>query len=493
MLWACLYFPELPLDAVRPQDCARDAAAVLVDGPLRNPRVVLANAAARAAGVCHGQTLAAARALQPDLPGWRRDTEAERHLLTLLADCMYRFSGEVSLARPRALLIEIGASLGLFGGWRALERRLRRDLDGCAVAYRLVAAPVAAGARVLAGSRDRIALITQPQLINALGDISVENCGLEKQTSSSLTAMGLGRLGQLFALPRAELARRIGPAALLHLDRMRGLAPEALASYQPPTRYARRLEFDHAIDTVQALQFPLQRMLRELGRFLVTRDGGVQAFDLVLEHEHQATTRITVGLLEAQRDAGILLELAHARLERIALVAPVHALNVIADDLPLLRPLHEDLFETDPRETLEWPMLVERLRARLGDEAIHGFLEVADHRPERAWRLYPLGKADLRKAPLPAARKPAHQSARVLAHALRGAPARPLWLLRKAIPLRPAPWRILAGPERIESGWWDDADQRHDYYIVQTREGQRAWAYVATGETGNWMLQGWFA
>ena len=486
MRWACLYFPELPLDAVRPPDCPREAPAALVDGPLRNPRIVLSNAAARAVGVHPGQSLAAARALQPGLPGWRRDVEAEQHMLTLLADTAYRYSGELSLARPRALLVEIGASLALFGGWAALERGLRENFDGWNLAYRLAAAPTATGARVVAGSHDGIALTTQAQLVNVLGNISVENCGLERKTSSSLTAMGLTRLGQLFGLPRIELTRRIGPQALAHLDRMRGLVAEALVSYQPPTRYARRLEFDYRIDSVQALLFPLQRMLRDLGRFLVARDGGVQSFELILEHEHQATTRITVGLLEAQRDPAMLLELAHARLERITLVAPVHALNVVADDLPALRPLHEDLFDTNPRETLEWPVLIERLRARLGDQALGCFLEVADHRPERAWRWQAFGKPALREAAT-------GKTSRTLAHAVRGAPPRPLWLLRKAIPLRPDPLRILAGPERIESGWWDGEDRRHDYYVVQTRAGQRAWAYVARDETAHWMLQGWFA
>ncbi|OJY94501.1 MAG: hypothetical protein BGP25_05795 [Lysobacterales bacterium 63-13] len=486
MLWACLYFPELPLDAVRPPDCAREAAAVLVDGPVRHPRVALANQAARKAGIRSGQSLAAARALHADVPGWRRDVEAERHLLTALADTAYRFSNEVSLAPPRALLVEVGASLSLFGGWTALERHLRTDFDGWALGYRLSLAPVAAGARVLATCRDGIALLEKSQLVNVLSDFSVSNCGLERKTSSSLSAMGLDRLGQVFALPRAELSRRIGPAALLHLDRMRGLVGEALASYQPPTRYQRRIEFDYRIDRVEALLFPLQRMLRDLGRFLVARDGGVQSFELVLEHEHQATTRITVGLLEAQRDANLLLELARTRLERVALVAPVEALNVLAEDLPTLRPLHEDLFDTTPCGTMEWPMLVERLRARLGDEAVCRFLEVADHRPDRAWRLCPLDRDPSRIAALPARRKSAGEET-----GLR--PPRPLWLLRRAIPLRSSPLRILAGPERIESGWWDGDDQRHDYYVVQTREGQRAWAYVASGEIGNWMLQGWFA
>jgi protein ImuB len=491
MLWVCLQFPELPLDAVRPDGFPREKSAVLIDGPMRNPRVVSANAPARAAGVRIGQSLAAARALQPDLVAWPRDIEAERHLLTILADWAYRFSAEISLAPPRALLIEVGASLSMFDGWASLERRLRDDLDGWGFRYRLAAAPVATGARVLAASPKGVAFTSIAHMIDAIGNISVLNCGLERETSSSLTAMGFARLEQIFGLPRAELARRIGPAALLHLDRMRGMAPEALTSYHPPTRYARRLEFDYRIDSIQALLFPLQRMLRELSRFLIARDGGVQHFELVLEHEREAKTHVAVGLLTAQRDATILLELARTRLERIALVAPIHALSVLADDLPALRPVHHDLFETNRRETMEWPALLERLRARLGDDAVHGLAEVADHRPRHAWRtttneLLPV-----------TADTPARKSRRKIAGeestSIRHHGPRPFWLLRKAIPLRPTPLHILAGPERIESGWWDGEDQRHDYYLVQTRHGQHAWAYVAIGATDNWMLQGWFA
>jgi protein ImuB len=49
------------------------------------------------------------------------------------------------------------------------------------------------------------------------------------------------------------------------------------------------------------------------------------------------------------------------------------------------------------------------------------------------------------------------------------------------------------GPERIESGWWDGADVRRDYYLVETRSGQQGWAYRAVGEGGPLWLQGWFA
>ena len=73
-------------------------------------------------------------------------------------------------------------------------------------------------------------------------------------------------------------------------------------------------------------------------------------------------------------------------------------------------------------------------------------------------------------------------------------PPRPSWLLPRPIPLRDHALQVLAGPERIESGWWDGGDVRRDYYVVQTSLGQRAWAFQPAGvREGAWMLHGWFA
>ena len=68
----------------------------------------------------------------------------------------------------------------------------------------------------------------------------------------------------------------------------------------------------------------------------------------------------------------------------------------------------------------------------------------------------------------------------------------PLAAVTRAAAARTPP-TILAGPERIESGWWDGGDMRRDYYVVQTREGQRAWAFLVPGSNDGWMLHGWFA
>ena len=53
--------------------------------------------------------------------------------------------------------------------------------------------------------------------------------------------------------------------------------------------------------------------------------------------------------------------------------------------------------------------------------------------------------------------------------------------------------RVLAGPERIESGWWDGEDVRRDYYLIETRDGRRAWAFHAAGRPGPFWVHGWFA
>ncbi|KAG1589015.1 hypothetical protein G6F46_014656 [Rhizopus delemar] len=118
---------------------------------------------------------------------------------------------------------------------------------------------------------------------------------------------------------------------------------------------------------------------------------------------------------------------------------------------------------------MPWTQLRERLRARLGDDAVQPLAVQADHRPERA------------SGTQPAVKPPSYW------------PLRPGWLLDTPQPLRDPRLRIVAGPERIESGWWDQADARRDYYVVETAHGQRGWAFRTRNDPhAPWMLHGWF-
>jgi len=469
MLWACLRFPGLAFSAAFAASPEAGPSALL-DHKARQRLIAAANDEARALGIRRGQSVAAARALCPALEVRPRDRDAEQRLLGELAAWCYQFSGHVSLVPPNAILMEVGASLRLFDGWPVLAERVSAGLREQGHAHTLAATPFASASWVFAATADGMVLPTREGVIRMLGALPLTQSGLPSTAVTALHAMGFRRLDDIFRLPRPELTRRIGKAGVNWLDRIRGQASDALPAWHPPANFQQKIEFDAELDGSQPLLFPLRRLTRALANLLAARDGGVQRFTLTLEHARGETTRIVVAMAAPQRDAERLFELARTRLERATLPAPARAIELHADELPVFRPPLRDLFEPIRGDGLDWPTLDERLRARLGDAALRQLTVVNDHRPERASR-YGTPSATVS---LPRGR-------------------RPLWLLPRPMPMRPEPAAVLAGPERIESGWWDGADTRRDYYIVRTAHGQQAWAYLPPGTLDGWMLHGWFA
>ncbi|WP_426690276.1 Y-family DNA polymerase [Rhodanobacter ginsengiterrae] len=466
MLWACILLPRLALDGVlrrRPGE----GPLVLVAGAANARTIVAANAAARAAGLRVGQRLNAAQALLAQFEALPYEPELVDRWHRFLAAVAYRYSSEVSLL-PHAIVLEVSRSLSLFGSWPRLESLLRDELDALGFRHRISAAPTAHAAYVLAGVSDGQAVLGDEHLRHALQRIPLQQSRLPAAAVEALPGMGIRTLGQLLNLPRDGLRRRFGADLLLALDRLTGDAPAGLDAYRPPDNFDLRIELSHEVENIGALIFPLRRMTGDLAAYLAGRDGGVQRFLLRLEHREE-TTEVMVGLLAPEREASMLFELARGRLEQVQLPAPVLAMRLIARDLPAFVPAGRDLFDERPAHALPIEQLRERLRARLGDRAVHQLGSTTDPRPELAQKVTASDNGWQESSP------------------------RPTWLLDRPLPLRgPAP-HILAGPERLETGWWDGGEVCRDYYVVETAQGQRAWAFCAPGEQAGWMLQGWFA
>lgn len=471
MLWACILLPQLAMDAALRGRADPEAPLALLGGPAQRRVIQALNPAARQLGLRPGQSLTAARALSGDFACADYDAEEIQRCHDLLAAWAYGFSSQVSQHYPRALLLEVRSSLGLFGPWPRFEARLRAELDALGFRQRIGLAPNPVAARVLVNAGDGLVVEDPGELREVLGRLPLDRCGLPKEALSSLARMGLRSLQQVLTLPRDGLARRFPPTLLQHLDALLGQRALALDFYRPPEVFESRIELNFDVESTQALLFPLRRLTGDLAAFLAGRDSGVQRFELHLEHHGRGDTRMPVGLLSAERDPAMLFELTRGRLEHLQLPAPVYAVRLHADELPAFAPEHRQLFDERPQQSLPWEQLRERLRARLGDDAVHGLGALAEHRPEQAWQ-----PRDNPRPPLLAPCGP-----------------RPGWLLAQPQVLREAAPRILAGPERIESGWWDGGDLRRDYYLVETRAGQRAWAYREVGNEGPWLLHGWFA
>jgi protein ImuB len=57
------------------------------------------------------------------------------------------------------------------------------------------------------------------------------------------------------------------------------------------------------------------------------------------------------------------------------------------------------------------------------------------------------------------------------------------------------PLQLLAGPERIEAGWWDGEPAMRDYFIAQAHDAALVWVYrgrLATAAGDGWFLHGRF-
>lgn len=468
MRWACILLPHLAIDAVLRRHPEPAAPLALVTGPAQRQILHAVSPAAKDLGLQRGMLLSAAQLLAPGMRVQPHALKLDTDTYDMLAAWAYGFSSQVSLALPHAIVLEIAHSRALFGDWPALSRRLTSELDELGFRHRLVAAPNPHAAWALSRMHRSLG-VDERRLVDALGQVSLDRSGLPAEAATTLQRSGMRRLQQLFALPRDSLARRFPPTVLRHLDALRALEAAPLPLFSPPDHFHTRIEFECEVESSQALLFPLQRLTSDLATFLACRDGGVQRFTLVFEHERHPPSTLDIGLLSPERDARMLFELARSRLDRVRLPAPTRGLQLQADELPPFVPAARDLFDTRPQQAVPWEQLRERLRARLGDEAVRPVVLHADHRPERATRA--TGKVPKTTPSLP---------------------RRPVWLLPRPLPLR-GRVDIIEQPERVEAGWWDGNDVTRDYAIVRTGDGQEAWAFRSPVHPGQWFLHGWFA
>jgi protein ImuB len=202
--------------------------------------------------------------------------------------------------------------------------------------------------------------------------------------------------------------------------------------------------------------------------------------------------RFLQPVAQAERITGSMQE----RLACTVLPEPVRAVRLRSGPLLEVREESGDLFARDQRRAAGVPQLIERLRARLGAEAVHGICLVPEHRPEAAWKKWGhspfsclLQEEKRKKENVPIFLK--KENVPVF--------PRPLWLLAEPQPLEgreqpryEGPLEIEDGPERIESGWWDGRDVRRDYYVARTRTGARLWVFRERRAERRWFLHGVF-
>lgn len=466
MLWLCLRFAHLPVE-LRP----REIDMLAVTDRIRARRVVIAaNEPARHAGIEAGMEATRALLKQPGLRLVDRSKSEERRALRALADWSLQFSSTVHLESARWLIwLEIGASLRYFEGLPALRARIEHGIAALHYSATIGIAPTLEAAALFSRGPDTQAVIRREDIEPHASGLDLTLLALDAKAIEQLSASGVRTVGEVLAIPSEALARRFGSAVTDYLRRLLGKHPDPRRSHRAAESYRRRYELAEPLQSVEGLLFPLRRIMQEFEGYLRGRDRAIQRVDVTLRHRDSPDSSFSLYTSAPLRDASRLFALLREKLERTSWESPVSEVVVQAAEFHAPEILQGDFFDDSQRQSATWTALLDKLRARLGEQAVRKLGLKDDHRPEHAWCIENDAGGVGPQAPYP---------------------ERPLWLL-EPVPI-PRPTNLLGRPERIEAGWWSGSDTRRDYYLAVGPEGARWWLFKDV-DGDQWYLHGLWA
>lgn len=360
-----------------------------------------------------------------------------------------------------------------------------------------------------------------------------------EQHSAVLLRLGCRCWGDVRALPRAGLSRRIGAKALRALDEAYGLLPQPLDWLQLPQQFELRHDLGYPAHHADAVLHAAQPLLRALQSWLQARHHAVLALQLRWHHdlrridgqELQRWEALVIRTAQPTQGMAHLQRLLSEHLGQQRWRAPVDMLELQALETAAwaAQPLSclPAAQGQSPSDSLAWHEWVERLSARWGEEAVQMVQPQADHRPERmqCWQ----AAATLLQSKNPAAARDATQAGAGAQPRQQGTHRGrqpdcadpwqalwPPWLLPQpeALPVqgnRPqwhGPLQLRAGPYRLESGWWDAAGDaqaglaERDYFVAYNAVVGHVWIYRErvrsehlmgmTSSPASWFAQGMY-
>ena len=494
-----LYLPTWPADRIRRRRGAPPSDEPLVTVMTEGSRRLIGavDQAAHALSLRPGQTIAHAQAMVPGLHVVDATPEEDEASLHELARWCIGYSPIVAVNPPDGIWIDIAGTSHLFGG----EEQLVTDLVGRLRSQGIKAdacvadAPGTAWAVVRYGKQ---VVVPSGRSIEAVEGLPIPALRLPQATVEALHRLGIERIGQLAAMPRAPIVRRVGKEVTLRLDQAFGHVVEPLNPLMPKDLPMRRVSFAEPIGRLEDLQSVVRQLADSLCRDLEQASLGIRRLDLVFERIDRCSIAFRVGTAKATREAKHLARLFDERLQMADPGFGIEAAMLVASKV---EPLSErqivtkELKENDA-DPVDLSRLVDRLSARLGPQRVFRIVPVESRVPERTMKRVPA------LAPMTGTDWPDDlpRPARLLD------PPEPM-TATALLPDHPPAffvWRRVRhkvakadGPERISPEWWngDREAASRDYYRVEDEHGARFWLFrdAPMAQGGRWWLHGLFS
>jgi protein ImuB len=453
--------------------------------------------AAQKLGLRSGMALAQAQALVPDLHVFDAKPEDDEIALTGLARWAIGYSPVVTIDPPDGLWIDIAGVAHLFGSEEELLADLMRRLTAQGVAA-MVAVADAPGTAWAVARYGKGSIVPTGRTVDAIATLPVQALRLATDILGTMNRLGIERVGQLAAMPRAPMVRRFGKDTALRLDQAMGHAFEPINPLIPSETPVATQAFADPIGRLEDIKRVLLRLSENLCRDLVRRGEGIRRLDLVFRRVDQKGASLRIGTAKASRDHVHLAKLFDERLETIDPGFGIEEIVLIASKVePLTETQSEAYGIADSDATgVDMSRLVDRLSAKAGTNQVYRLAPVQTHVPERmAKRISPLAPPTGATWPemLPRPTRLLDPPESITATALLPDHPPVMFVWRK----RHHKVSHADGPERIAPEWWrgDKNGPSRDYYRVETDQGGRYWIFrdAPTDEGGRWWLHGFMA
>lgn len=460
----------------------------LVESGARGVSITAVNRSATINGIHAGQMLADARAVFPGLLTSAAEPDRDADALQKLALWLGRYGPNRNIDGDDGLWVDITGVAHLFGGEAALAHDCVARFKHAGFQALVAIADTRSGAYALARyarMADQIAIAPSGEVRTALADLPIEGLQLTGDLAVLLRRLGLKRIGQLYTLPRAALARRFREAApklakgrkrrrglgslatstsahagwaealVMRLDQALGMLGEPARGIAEPPVYRVQRAYAEPLISHEGVVAALNDLAERLCTTLDAQDEGARALKFALFRSDGTVAEIVARTSYPARAADHIVALFHERLEKLDLGLGLDAvvLEVLRTE-PLVRE-QTSLVASNPANGNghSTSVLIDRLSNRLGVSSVFYLEEVESHIPERAERRIPALSGAPAPSSLNAKARPAWlfhpaEPITVIAEVPDGPPVRFTWrrVLRRVVHAE--------GPERIAPEWW---------------------------------------
>jgi protein ImuB len=451
-------------------------------------------------GLAPGMALTQARMLVPGLDARDSDPEADAALLARLGTfAARRWTPRAAVSGPDGLWLDLSGVAHLFGGERRMCERIVAFCARLGFSARIAVAGTLGAAYALARFGDAAILACRVGgEAEALAALPLAALRLDEPGLAVARRLGLERIGELAAMPRAPLERRFGTDLLLRLDQALGRAGEPFDPIVPADPPSVELRFVEPIATAEAIA---EAMAEALGRLVVALEQaglGARLLDFVCARIDGEEPAIRIGTARASRDRDHLLRLLAPRIETIDPGFGIERIRLVAFRVEPLGPRPITGLLDAASQATDLVPLIDRLVGRLGPRRLYRMSAVESDVPERSVRrIAPLDRPQGWPSwPRPARLLSPPERVHDVIALLPDQPPRRFTWRGRSYRVRQAD-----GPERIHGEWWKrraEAEAVRDYFQVEDEAGHRFWLFrrgdgedPRTGDLG-WYLHGVF-